>query len=103
VSVNLNPSLPQRKLYQNLRGLGIVNAPEKLQAEMVVERLNNYLVTKPLLNEAGEYAVSRTNDVPEFSFATVSESEICALLCPSGRMPLVLRGYLCHSKNCFCL
>jgi hypothetical protein len=63
---------------------------------MVVERLNNYLVTRPLLNEAGEYAVSRTN-VLEFSCATVSESEICALLCPSGRMPLVLMGYLCHS------
>jgi hypothetical protein len=26
VSVNLDPSLPQRKLYQNLCGLGVVNA-----------------------------------------------------------------------------
>jgi hypothetical protein len=31
VSVNLDPSLPQRKLYQNLRGLGVVNAPERRQ------------------------------------------------------------------------
>jgi hypothetical protein len=30
-----------------------------------------------LLNGAVEFAVSRTNNVPEFSFATVSESEIC--------------------------
>jgi hypothetical protein len=29
------------------------------------------------MNGAGEFAVSRTNNVPEFSFATVSESEIC--------------------------
>jgi hypothetical protein len=60
VSVNLYPSLPQRKLYQNLRGLEVVNAPERLQVEMVVERLNNYFLTRPLLNGAGELAVSRT-------------------------------------------
>jgi hypothetical protein len=60
VSVNLHPSLPQRKLYQNLRGLEVVNAPER-----------------PLLNGAGEFAVSHTNNVPEFSFAAVSESETC--------------------------
>jgi hypothetical protein len=30
-----------------------------------------------MLNGAGEFAVSRKNNVPEFSFATVSESEIC--------------------------
>jgi hypothetical protein len=60
VSVNLNPSLPQRKLYQNLFGLGIVNAPEKLQVEMGIvnayEKLqvemNNYFLTRSLLNEA---------------------------------------------------
>jgi hypothetical protein len=44
---------------------------------MDVDRLNNYFLTRPLLNGAGEVAVSRTNNVPEFSFATVSESEIC--------------------------
>jgi hypothetical protein len=30
VSVNLNPILPQRKHYQNLHGLRIVNASERL-------------------------------------------------------------------------
>jgi hypothetical protein len=77
VSVYLDPSLPQRKLYQNLRVLGFVNAPERPQVELDVERLNNYFLTRPLLNEAGEVAVSRTNNVPEFSFVTVSEGEIC--------------------------
>jgi hypothetical protein len=77
VSVNLDPSLLQRKLYQNLRGLGFVNAPERPQVEMDVERLNNYFLTRPLLNGAGEFTMSRTNNVPEFSFASVSESEIC--------------------------
>jgi hypothetical protein len=77
VSVNLNSSLAQQKLYQNLHGLGVVNAPERLQVEMNVERLNNYFLTKPLLNGAGEFTVSCTQNVPEFSFATVGESEIC--------------------------
>jgi hypothetical protein len=43
---------------------------------MDVERLNNYFFMRILLNGAGEFAVSRTNNKPEFSFATVSESEI---------------------------
>jgi hypothetical protein len=38
--------------------------------------LKNYFLTRPLLNGAGEFAVSRTNNVPELPFATVSESEI---------------------------
>jgi hypothetical protein len=77
VSVNLNSSLPQWKLHQNLRGLGMVNAPERPQVEMDVERLNNYFLTRPLLNGAGEFAVSLTNNnVPEFSFDTVAESVI---------------------------
>jgi hypothetical protein len=65
-SVNLDPNLPQRKLYQNLRGLGVANAPERLQVEMDVECLNNYFLTRPLLNGAGEFVVSRTQNVPEF-------------------------------------
>jgi hypothetical protein len=44
---------------------------------MDVGGLNNYFLTRPLLNGAGEFAVFRTNNVPEFSFATVSDSEIC--------------------------
>jgi hypothetical protein len=42
-AVNLDPSLPQRKLYQNLRGLEVINAHERLQVEMDVG-LNNYFV-----------------------------------------------------------
>jgi hypothetical protein len=51
-SVNLAFSLLQRKFNQNLRRLGVVNAPERLQIEMGVERLNNYFLTRPLLNGA---------------------------------------------------
>jgi hypothetical protein len=82
-SVNLDPSLDQRKLYQNLRGLGVVNAPERPQVEMDVERLNNFFLTRPLLNGAGEFAVSRAQNGPEFSFATVSESEIYSVVMSS--------------------
>jgi hypothetical protein len=39
VSVNLDPSLPQWKFYQNLRRLGVVNAPESPHVEMNAERL----------------------------------------------------------------
>jgi hypothetical protein len=63
----------------NLRGLGIVNTPETLQIEMDVERLNNYFLTRPLLllNGASQFdAVSCTNNVPEFSFAALTKSEI---------------------------
>jgi hypothetical protein len=49
---------------------------------MDVERFNNYFLTRPLLHGTGEIAVSRTNNVPEFLFATVSESEICDAVMP---------------------
>jgi hypothetical protein len=49
---------------------------------MDVERLNNYFLTRILLNEAGEFVVSSTANVPEFSFATVSEGEICDAVMP---------------------
>jgi hypothetical protein len=45
--------------------------------EMDFERLNIYFLTRPLLYGAGEFSVSRTNNVPEFSFTTVGEGEIC--------------------------
>jgi hypothetical protein len=89
VSVKVDLSLPQRKLYQNL----VINAPETLQ----VEGLHNYFLTKPLLHWAGDFATSRTPNGPEFSFATVSESKLCL----SSRMPLVLMRYLYHSKIAF--
>jgi hypothetical protein len=50
VSVNMDPSFHQRKLHQNLRGLGVLNAPERLQVELDVERLNNDFFTRPLLS-----------------------------------------------------
>jgi hypothetical protein len=86
VSVNLNPSPPQQRLYRDLHLLWVwvVNAPERLQVEVDVERLNTYFLTRPLLNGA------------DFSCATVSESEIDDAVI-SGRisLSLVLR-YLCH-------
>jgi hypothetical protein len=71
-----------------------------LQVEMYVERLNNFFLTRPLLNGAGEFSVSRTNNVPEFSFATVSGSEICDAVM-SIRSDAA--DDLCHSYYCFCL
>jgi hypothetical protein len=42
VSVNLSPSLPQQRLYRNLHLLWVVNAPERLQVEVYIERVNHY-------------------------------------------------------------
>jgi hypothetical protein len=61
---------------------------------MDVERLNNYFLTRPMLNGAGEFAVSSTNNVAEFSFATVSESEICETVMSIRSDAACVDGYL---------
>jgi hypothetical protein len=61
---------------------------------MDVERLNNYFLTRPLLNGADECEGSRTQNVPEFSFATVSKSEIYDTVMS---IRSVLIGYLFQS------
>jgi hypothetical protein len=38
---------------------------------LTVERLNNYSLTRPLLNGVDEFALCLINNVPEFSFAKV--------------------------------
>jgi hypothetical protein len=41
VSVNLHPGLPPKKLYDNLRRLGVINGPERLSGDVDVELLSN--------------------------------------------------------------
>jgi hypothetical protein len=42
VSINLNPDLPPRKLYDNLRRLGVINGPERFGGDVDVERLSSF-------------------------------------------------------------
>jgi small basic protein len=53
--------------------------------------IEQFFLKRPLLNGSGEFAVSRTNNMPEFSFATVSESESDGIpLCIKLLLPVVL-------------
>jgi hypothetical protein len=64
---------------------------------MDVERLNDYLMTRPLLNGAGKFAVSHTNNVPACSFATVNESEILEAVMSIRSDAAGVDEILCHS------
>jgi hypothetical protein len=48
VSVNLDPGLPSRKLYNNLRRLGVINGPERFNGDVDVERLSSCFLTWPV-------------------------------------------------------
>jgi hypothetical protein len=43
VSINLDPDLPPKKLYSNLRQLGVINGSNKVEVEVDVERMINFL------------------------------------------------------------
>jgi hypothetical protein len=43
---NLDPGLPPKKLYDNLRGLGVVNKPEGFGADVDVERMHNFFLLR---------------------------------------------------------
>jgi hypothetical protein len=104
VSVNLDLSLPQRKALPK-PAWTIVNAPERPQVEMDVERLNNYFLTRPLLNGVGEFAVSRTQNVPKFSLATVGENELCDAVMSIRSVAAGVDGFTCadaYLQPCFC-
>jgi hypothetical protein len=42
VSINLDPDLPPKKLYSNLRQLGVINGSDKVEVEVDVERMNQF-------------------------------------------------------------
>jgi hypothetical protein len=67
VSVNLDPGLPPRKLYDNLRRLCVINGPERFNGDVEVERerLSSFL-TRPSLITGIDF------DVP----VSVTEDEV---------------------------
>jgi hypothetical protein len=90
VSVNLDSSLPQQKLYQNLHRLGVINAPEILEVTVVGK------TEKLFFDKTFAERIWGLYNVPKLSFATVSESKIFALLCSSvlDEIPLSLPVFL---------
>jgi hypothetical protein len=74
VSVNLDPGLPPRKLYDNLRRLGAINGPEGLMWSGSV-----VFFTKPSLSTRIDFdvPVSVSANVPEFFFVSVTDDEVC--------------------------
>jgi hypothetical protein len=42
VSINLDSDLSPRKLYDNLRRLGVINGPERFNGDVDVERLSSF-------------------------------------------------------------
>jgi hypothetical protein len=65
VSVNLDLGLPPKKLYDNLRRPGVI---ERFNGDVDVERLSNYLLTRPSLSIGIDFDVPVSTNVPEFSF-----------------------------------
>jgi hypothetical protein len=77
VSVNLDPGLPPRKLYDNLRRLGVINGSERFNGDVdaVV-----YFFDKAFIRVDFDVAVS--TNVPEPSFVSVTEDEVCNTVMP---------------------
>jgi hypothetical protein len=68
VSINLDPGLPPRKLYDNLRRLGVTNGPE---------RFSVFLTTSaPSLRTGIDFDLPFSTNLPEFSFVSATEDQV---------------------------
>jgi hypothetical protein len=50
VSINSDSGIPPRKLYDNLRRLGVINASERFSDDVDVKRLSSFFFTRPSLS-----------------------------------------------------
>jgi hypothetical protein len=104
VSINLDLSLPPRKLYDNLRRLGVINGPERFSGDVDVERLSNFFLTRTSLSTGIDFDVPVSSNVPEFSFVSVTEDEVFNIMTMSplsfikSLLPVLL-GVLTHVFN----
>jgi hypothetical protein len=51
----------------NLHKLDVINRPEKFDSEVDAERLNNFFLTRLLLNTEADFNVPVSSNVPQFS------------------------------------
>jgi hypothetical protein len=80
VSINLDPDLRPKKLYSNLRQLGVINGSNKVEMEVDVERMNQFFVTRSLPQNELDFDIPVRLGVPEFSFITVDSKTFLMLL-----------------------
>jgi hypothetical protein len=73
----LDPGLSPRKLYENLRRLGVINSPKKFNGDVDGKRLSSFYLTRPSLSTGIDFGVPDSTNVPEFSFISVTEDEVC--------------------------
>jgi len=76
VSGKLDPQLPSKKLFQNLRSLGLIKESNPAVTNMDVNRMNDFFLKKVNRNSDIDFAIPRATNVPEFSFAQVTEVEV---------------------------
>jgi hypothetical protein len=80
VAKSLDPKLPAKQLYQNLRGFGLMKTSNQSQTEIDVDRMNKYFLKKPNRNSDLDFAIPSALNVPEFSIVHVSEAETSAAI-----------------------
>jgi hypothetical protein len=76
VSINLDPDLPPKRFYSNLRQLGVINESNKVEVEVDVERMNQFFVTRSLPQNELDFDIHVRLGVPEFSFVTVDSKDV---------------------------
>jgi hypothetical protein len=65
VSVNLDSGLPPKKLYDNLRRLGVINGPERFNGDVDVERLSSFFfLPSQSLGTGVDFDVPVSTNVP---------------------------------------
>jgi hypothetical protein len=83
-----------KKLYDNLRRFEAVNKPEGFGAEVDVEQMNYFLLSRQSLSVSLDLKVPFSSNVLEFSFISVTESEVCnAVMSINSNAALVLVFY----------
>jgi hypothetical protein len=68
--------LPPRKLYNNLRELGVINSSSRVSVAVNVERINDYFDSRP--SSSGQLVLQAHSimNVPEFSSINVDSNEV---------------------------
>jgi hypothetical protein len=65
-------------LFQNLRSLGFISESNSNRADIDIDvnRLNGFFISKSSRTEEIDFDIPQTENVPEFSFSTVTETDV---------------------------
>jgi hypothetical protein len=76
VTSNLDPRLPSKKLFDNLRKFGIVKSKKSTKFDVNVDDLSNHFVVTPSDVSQLDFNIPVVQNVPSFSFKTVECPEV---------------------------